>query len=76
MIDCFKDVNGKRHYLNCIAVQTKSGTDMYVYNKNKNGYSKIELKDFARAVKNGLVVHNCTVPGLRGALKNLKQEER
>ena len=34
------------------------------------------LKNFARAVKNGLVLHECAVPGLKGILNQLKNEER
>jgi hypothetical protein len=51
---------------------------MYVYNKNEYRYRQMDLKDFAKAVQNGLVVHNCTVPGLNRELKQLKEnrEER
>lgn len=76
MIDCYKDVNGERKYVNCIAVQTKRGTEIYVYNKKEYRYSQISLKNFARAVKNGLVLHECSVPGLRGALNQLKNKEK
>lgn len=76
MINCYKDVKGNRQYVNFIHVQTKRGIDMYVYNKKEYKYSQISLKDFARAVKNGLVIHNCSVPGLNNALKELKEEER
>lgn len=75
MIDCYKDVDGKRHYVNCIAVQTKNGTEIYVYNKNEYRYRQMHLMSFAKAVQNGLVIHNCNVPGLGKALKRLREEE-
>lgn len=74
MIDCYKDINGERHYVNCVAVQTKNGTEMYIYNKKEYRYCQMNLMDFARAVQNGLVIHNCNVPGLGKALKQLKEE--
>ncbi len=74
MIDCYKDIKGVRNYINCIAVQTTKGTEMYVYNKKEYKYSQVNLKNFARAVKNGLIIHNCTVPGLKKALKEIKEE--
>lgn len=74
MIDCYKDMNDERHYVNCISVQTKNGTEIYVYNKKEYRYCKMDLKIFAKAVKNGLVIHNCNVPGLNKALKELNEE--
>lgn len=74
MINCYKDVNGIRKYFNCIVVRTISGTDVYLYNKKKGGYSQINLISFARAVKNGLVIHNSKVPGLGRYLKEIKEE--
>ena len=76
MVDCYKDINGNRKYIQCISVLTKDGTDMYVYDKKSYKYSKIEMKDFARAVKNGLVIHNCKVPGLKKAMDELGNNER
>lgn len=75
MIDCYKDINDKRHYVNCVAVQTKNGTEMYIYNKKDYRYCQMDLMNFARAVKNGLVIHNCNVPGLNKALKQLEENE-
>ena len=69
-------INGTRKYIQCIAVLTKHGTDMYVYDKKSYKYSKISMKHFARAVKNGLVIHNCKVPGLKKALDELNNEVR
>ena len=75
IVDCYKDVNEKRHYLNCISVQSKNGTKIYVYNKKNLGYCEMNLKSFAIAVNNGLVLHNCNVPGLGKVLKGLKEEQ-
>ncbi|MGM9835097.1 MAG: hypothetical protein ACI31M_04910 [Bacilli bacterium] len=69
MIDCYKYVNGVRKYINCIAIQNKGETEIYLYNRKKSRYSKINIDYFANAVKNGLIIHNCSVPGLRKVLK-------
>lgn len=74
MINCYKDVEGKRHYVNCISVNTKNGTEIYIYNKNEYRYYQMDLRSFAKAVQNGLVIHNPNVPGLRRALKQLNEE--
>lgn len=76
MIDCYKDINGKREYLNTIAVQTKHGMDIYIYNREKCKYSRISFKNFAKAVKNGLVLYNYKLPGLTQELKRLEEPER
>ena len=74
IIDCYKDIKGKRHYLNCISVQTKNDTKIFVYNTKEFKYCKIDLKSFVLAIKNGLVLHNCKIPGLGKALKSLNIE--
>lgn len=73
MIDCYKNVNGETHYVNCITVQTKNGIEIYVYNKKEYRYCQLDLINLAKAVQNGLVIHNCKVPGLNRALKQLKE---
>lgn len=75
IIDCYKDVNNKRRYLDCVSVESKSGTKIYVYNKKNLGYCEMNLKNFAIAVNNGLILHNCNVPGLNKLLKSLKEEQ-
>ena len=75
MIDCYKDINGRREYVQCVAVIAKNGTDMYIYNKNSFKYSKIDMKYFARAVKNGLIIHNYKIPGLKKAMDDIDKEE-
>lgn len=76
IIDCYKDINDERHYVNCISVQTKNGTEIYIYNKRQYRYCQIDLINFAKAVQNGLVIHNCNVPGLNAVLKQLKEEKK
>jgi hypothetical protein len=75
MIDCYKDINGQRRYVNCISVQTKNGTEIYVYNKKDYRYCNIDFINFAKAVKNGLIIHNCNVLGLNKTLKQLNEYE-
>ena len=75
IIDCYKDVKGKRNYLNCISVQTRDYTKIYVYNKKEYKYCEMNLKAFALAIKNGLVLHNCKVPGLGKIFKSLNEEQ-
>lgn len=76
MIDCYKDINNNRHYVNCVSVQTKNGTEIYVYNKKEYRYCQMDFMNFVKAVQNGLVVHNCSVPGLNSALRRLKDMEK
>ncbi len=71
MIDCYKDINGIRKYILCLSVQKGHETEFYLYNKEKAKYCKIDINHFARAVKNGLIIHNCSVPGLNRILKKI-----
>lgn len=71
MIDCYKDINGIRKYILCLSVQKGRETEFYLYNKEKAKYCKIDINHFARAVKNGLIIHNCSVPGLNRILKKI-----
>ena len=63
MIDCYKDVNN---------VINNEETDIYLYNKSQSRYFKLNIYYFAQAIKNGLVIHNCSVPGLNKVLKKIK----
>ena len=71
MIDCYKDINGERKYILCISVQTGHVTDIYLYNRKRAKYCKVDISNFAHAVKNGLIVHNCSVPNLNRILKKI-----
>lgn len=70
MIDCYKDINGIRKYILCLSVQKEHEMEFYLYNKEKAKYCKIDINHFARAVKDGLIIHNCSVSGLNKILKN------
>ncbi len=69
-VDCYKNVGDAKMYTQCIIVQDKGKIDIYVYNREKLRYFKVDIRNFARAVNNGLVLHKCKVPGLTRTLKN------
>ena len=75
ILDCYKEVEGKRRYLNCISFQDFDKTKIFVYNKKDFRYHEIDLKNFAIAIKNGLVLHNCKISGLTKILKSLNEED-
>ena len=65
ILDCYKTINEQRKYYMVIVVDTKDEPDIYVYNEKESKYSKIEFKNFAYAVKNGLtMLHNDKIKGL------------
>ena len=74
IINCYKKINDETKDINCISVEASNETDLYVYNKKEGKYSQISLSALARAVKNGLILHNCRVKGLGKILKQLKQD--
>ncbi|MBR3002714.1 MAG: hypothetical protein IKF38_04020 [Clostridia bacterium] len=76
MIDCYKDINGIRKYLNCLSVQTKHGNKMYIYNNKLSKYCYIDMINFAKAVQNGMVVHKAKIQGLNAIINRLKNEGR
>lgn len=73
-IDCYQEKNKEKEYKNCIAVDVSKGTDIYMYSVEKNKYCKMTIQEFAKETRNGLV-HLQGVPGLRKAIKELKQED-
>ncbi|MBR3133240.1 MAG: hypothetical protein IKG42_04145 [Clostridia bacterium] len=73
MIDCYKDIDNKRHYINCITVQTQNEPEIYIYNKKEYKYCQMNFIDFARAVKNGVVLYKCNIQGLNKAIRNLNE---
>lgn len=76
LVDCYKELNGKKRYYNCVCVRDNTKpTQMYIYNEKEYGYRQISLDAFAKAITNGLVVHNCSIPGLGSALKRIKEKE-
>ena len=74
LIDCYKEVNGKRRYVNCVTVQNKGKVDMYVYNQKTGKYNQIDFMKFANAIKNGLVILE-NISGMKRAVRELKTEE-
>lgn len=75
VIDCYRKEDEKNKYYNCVVVRTAKKIDIYLYNKKEGKYSQISLMKFAKAVHNGLIIHNCKVPGLGNALKKIKNSE-
>ena len=75
MLDCYKTLKGERKFFNCVTVQASNGMEIYVYNKKEGKYSRVDLLRFAKAVKNGLVLHNGNVQGLGKMLKKLKETD-
>lgn len=75
MIDCYQEDGKKREYKNCIAVERSKGTDIYMYSVEQNKYCKMTLQEFAILRQKGLI-HLQGIPGLRQAVKNLKQENK
>ena len=71
IIDCYKDINGIRKYILCISVQNGQETDIYLYNRKQSRYCKLDINNFAKALKNGLIMHNCSVPNLKRTLKKI-----
>ena len=76
IINCYKKFEDKTKYLNCVTVQTAEGIDIYVYNNKQGKYSEIDILNLAKAVKNGLVLHNAKIPGLGETLKKLKEDDQ
>lgn len=75
MIDCYKDLNNEKHYINCISLQTKNGIEIYLYNKKEYKYCQMDFMNFARAVDNGLVLYKCNIPGLNKVIKKLNENQ-
>ena len=65
MYDCYKIVNGNKKYYNVISLHIKNNINLYIYDVVRNRYNKIEVNSFKLANKNGLIVYNASIPGLR-----------
>lgn len=74
MLDCYVEENGKKKYINYIEVDNKEKREIYVYDIEQNGYKMISLDDFAKEVKDGLVVLQ-KVQGLNKKLKSIEENE-
>ena len=77
IIDCYKDIDGKRIYKLGVLVDGKGGPDIYLFSEEKNMYEKKNLNDFADFILDGWV-NMQGVPGLKQVIrrKNLEADER
>lgn len=75
MVDCWEEKDGKKNYINCIAVSHKETSDIYLYSEEEKRYIKYDIKDFARMIDNGLN-HKQNIWGLRNAFKELYNEDK
>lgn len=74
-IDCYEEKEKQREYKNCIVVQSKGETDVYIYSIEECRYKKMSIQEFAEKTKNGLKTIQ-GVPGLKQALKQIENESR
>ena len=74
MIDCYEQIGDEREYRNCIAVDNKTGTDIYMYDIEKNKYCKMTIEDFARLIREGLV-NLQPIRGLKYALNKIDKKD-
>ena len=77
IIDCYKDVDGKRIYKLGVLVDGKGGPDIYLFSEEKNMYEKKNLDEFADFILDGWV-NMQGVQGLKQVLrmKNLEADGR
>lgn len=54
--NCYKDINGKRKYICFILVRDETDVDIYVYNKKRNGYRKMNMENYMHCLENGLMI--------------------
>ena len=72
-IDCYKEINDVKHYINVVVVDNNNNPDIYIYNERKSKYCKIDIIHFAHAVKSGLIIlHNSKIKNLNKTIKELK----
>jgi hypothetical protein len=74
-IDCYKEQEQVREYINTIYVENKGKVDVYIYSVEENRYCKMTLEEFTKLTLNGVTTLQ-GIPGLRGTLKRLKEEEK
>lgn len=73
MIDCYREIEGKKHYELCIVVNVKGGKDIYLFSDETNSFRKMTLEEFAEQIENGLV-NLQGIQGLKQVLKSRKQQ--
>lgn len=74
IIDCYKDIDGKRNYKLCILVDCKGGPDIYVFSEEKKLFERKNLDEFADFVRSGWS-NMQGIQGLKQVLKRKEQEE-
>ncbi len=55
IIDCYKE-NNKKIYVNCITVEDKGLTHIFVYNKQNYCYKEIDINYFVNSIEKGLIL--------------------
>ena len=73
MIDCYREIDGKKNYELCIVVNVKGGKDIYLFSDETNSFRKMTLEEFAEQIENGLV-NLQGIQGLKQVLKSRKQQ--
>ncbi len=73
LIDCYKEMNGKRIYKLAIVVEYNGGPDIYLFSEDENTYKKHNLDEFADFIREGWT-NMQGVQGLKQALKRKSQE--
>ena len=73
MIDCYREIDGKKHYELCIVVNVKGGKDIYLFSDETNSFRKMTLEEFAEQIENGLI-NLQGIQGLKQVLKSRKQQ--
>ena len=73
MIDCYREIEGKKHYELCIVVNVKGGKDIYLFSDETNSFRKMTLEEFAEQIENGLV-NLQGIQGIKQVLKSRKQQ--
>lgn len=74
IIDCYKDVNGKRKYKLGILVDGKGGQDIYLFSEEKKMYEKLSLDEFVDFILDGWT-NMQGIQGLKQALKKRTKED-
>lgn len=65
MFDCYKEINGKRKYINFITVRDNNEVYIYVYNENESKYSEIKRENWFNCLEHGMIVHGKTKQKIR-----------
>ena len=69
IVDCYKDFEGNKKPINCVCLEDKEGTHIFLYNRQKYNYQEINIDNFVKAVENGLVLHRSTIREVEKKLK-------